>query len=143
MSSLKTEKEQLTEVRMRTLLASVFAAVALAGCATGPYDYGYGGAYYDYGPTYYGYYDTAPAYYGYYGYNRYYYSPGYYGGVVVNRFSDQRFSTRDRAVASVTPRGGNSHTVSRSTPRADRQANRDNAKHRRSVASTRSNDHGS
>ena len=134
MSSLKTEKEQLTEVRMRTLLASVFAAAALAG---------YGGAYYDYGPTYYGYYDTAPAYYGYYGYNRYYYSPGYYGGVVVNRFSDQRFSTRDRAVASVTPRGSNSHTVSRSTPRADRQANRDNAKHRRSVASTRSNDHGS
>jgi len=91
---------------MRTLLCSVFAVAALAGCAAvqEPYDYGYSPSY-GYSP-YYGdayYYDTAPGYFA-FDYNRYDYSPGYRGGVVVNRPAvqgsvQQRFgrtSSRDR-----------------------------------------------
>ena len=58
---------------MRSLLISVFGVSFLAGCAVAPYDYGYGGSYYN-APAYYGYYDYGPTY---------YYGPGYYGGVVV------------------------------------------------------------
>jgi hypothetical protein len=133
---------------MRTLLASLSAVAALAGCAAvpGPYDYGYSG--YN-GDGYY--YDTAPAYYGYFDYNRYYY-PGYYGGVVVNRpvvvqggVQRRATASRDRAVASATPRAS-SRTFSSNAQRSDRQASRANAKRERErnrVAGTRSVDHGS
>src|SRR5258707_12280140 len=103
---------------MRTLLSSVFAVAALAGCAAvqEPYDYGYSPYY---GDAYY--YDTAPAYFAFgynrydydrYGYNRYDYSLGYRGGVGVNppvaqcsvqqRFSQRRRRTRNRPGASAT-----------------------------------------
>jgi hypothetical protein len=59
---------------MRSLLISIFGVSLLAGCAVAPYDYGYGGSYYNDAPAYYGYYDYGPTY---------YYGPGYYGGVVV------------------------------------------------------------
>ena len=138
---------------MRTLLCSVFAVAALAGCAAvqEPYDYGYSPSY-GYSP-YYGdayYYDTAPGYFA-FDYNRYDYSPGYRGGVVVNRPAvqgsvQQRFgrtSSRDRTVASAAPRNGNSHTFSRSAQRADREARANVKRERSHVATTRSVDHGS
>jgi len=142
---------------MRTLLSSVFAVAALAGCAAvqEPYDYGYSPYY---GDAYY--YDTAPAYFAFgynrydydrYGYNRYDYSPGYRGGGVVNRPAvqgsvQQRFgrtSSRDRTMASAAPRSGNSHTFSRSAQRSDREARANVKRERSHVATTRSVDHGS
>ena len=144
---------------MRTLLSSVFAVAALAGCAAvqEPYDYGYSPYY---GDAYY--YDTAPAYFAFgynrydydrYGYNRYDYSPGYRGGVVVNRpvvqgsvqqrFSERRLSTRNRTVASATRRTGSSHTYSRTALRSDREARANVKRERSRVATTRSVDHGS
>src|SRR6266516_296209 len=144
---------------MRTLLSSVFAVAALASCAAvqEPYDYGYSPYY---GDAYY--YDTAPAYFAFgynrydydrYGYNRYDYSPGYRGGVVVNRpvvqgsvqqrFSERRVNTRNRTVASATQRAGSSHTNSRTAPRSDREARANVKRERSRVATTRSVDHGS
>ena len=144
---------------MRTLLSSVFVVAALAGCAAvqEPYDYGYSPYY---GDAYY--YDTAPAYFAFgynrydydrYGYNRYDYSPGYRGGVVVNRpvvqgsvqqrFSERRVNTRNRTVASATQRAGSSHTNSRTAPRSDREARANVKRERSRVATTRSVDHGS
>jgi hypothetical protein len=131
---------------MRTLLASLFAVAALGGCAAvpGPYDYGYGGTYY---------YD-APAYYGYYDSDRYYsYGPAYYGGVVVapsvssrgvrQSSGDHRSTSRNHAVAHATPRS-HSHTFSRNTSSATRQASRGKAKREKSrVAGSAPNDHGS
>src|SRR5258708_38898602 len=107
---------------MRTLLSSVFAVAALAGCAAvqEPYDYGYSPYY---GDAYY--YDTAPSYFAFgynrydydrYGYNRSDYSLRYRGGVVVyrpvvpgivlQRFSVRRLTTRNLTLARAAPRTG-------------------------------------
>jgi len=69
---------------MKALWMGAATVVLLAGCAAGPYDYTYGGAYYG-APAYsYGYdYGYGPGYYS-YGPGYYYdYGPGYYYGAPV------------------------------------------------------------